>query len=55
MPKQLHMIEPVLVLGDAGFNRPSMSDADIQTLVNGGIVAYDPAIFATGHGRCGNN
>jgi pimeloyl-ACP methyl ester carboxylesterase len=38
-------------LSDAGFNRPSMSDADIQTLVNGGTVAYDPSLFATGHGK----
>ncbi|GKU26624.1 alpha/beta fold hydrolase [Clostridium folliculivorans] len=40
-----------LGLSDAGQNRPSLSDADIKTFVNGGNIPFDSSIFNKGTGK----
>ncbi|MBK1809961.1 alpha/beta hydrolase [Clostridium sp. YIM B02505] len=38
-------------LSDAGQNRPSLSDADINTVINGGDIPFDISIFNKGTGK----
>ena len=38
-------------LSDAGQNRPSLSDADINTAINGGNIPFDISIFNKGTGK----
>lgn len=40
-----------LGLSDNAVNRESLSDADIQTAVNGGTIAYDASVFESGTGK----